>query len=99
MLQVLPAELIEICTMTMMHKFHSPSWFSTLHNRLPLPKEYMQQIGGLETGHALVFSSNCDVCHAMRCTMCAHYALLTATGVESQQRGPLYGGDAGAADD
>lgn len=52
-------ELIALCSVTVMHRFTSPSWYAALRkhvNAVDDDKAIMQQIESLETGEALVYS-------------------------------------------
>ena len=54
-------ELIALCSVTVMHRFTSPTWYVALRkhiNAVDDDKEIMQQIENLETGEALVYSPN-----------------------------------------
>lgn len=54
-------ELIALCSVTVMHRFTSPTWYVALRkhiNAVDDDKEIMQQIENLETGETLVYSPN-----------------------------------------
>ena len=54
-------ELIALCSVTVMHRFTSPTWYAALRkhiNAVDDDKAIMQQIESLETGEALVYSPN-----------------------------------------
>ncbi|KAF2626679.1 hypothetical protein BU25DRAFT_394777 [Macroventuria anomochaeta] len=54
-------ELIALCSVTVIHRFTSPTWYSALRkqiNAIGDDKAIMQQIESLETGEALVYSPN-----------------------------------------
>ncbi|KAJ4993565.1 hypothetical protein SVAN01_01113 [Stagonosporopsis vannaccii] len=52
-------ELIALCSVTIIHRFTSPAWYSALRkhiNSVDQDEAIMQQIESLETGEALVYS-------------------------------------------
>jgi hypothetical protein len=54
-------ELIALCSVIVMHRFTSPTWYAVLRkhiNAVDGDKEIMQQIESLETGEAVVYSPN-----------------------------------------
>ena len=54
-------ELIALCSVTVMHRFTSPTWYAALRkhiNAVDGDKHIMQQIESLETGEAVVYSPN-----------------------------------------
>lgn len=54
-------ELIALCSVIVMHRFTSPTWYAALRkhiNAVDGDKEIMQQIESLETGEAVVYSPN-----------------------------------------
>jgi hypothetical protein len=55
--KVLAAELLELCSIAIMHRFHSKDWFHFLQSKIPLSSNVFSQIVKLETGEALVFST------------------------------------------
>lgn len=52
----IPAELLELVSITLIHRFHSMDWFGYLKQKLPLTNELFPRIMGLPTGTALVVS-------------------------------------------
>eukprot|EP00475_Leptophrys_vorax_P031911 TRINITY_DN4869_c0_g1_i1.p1 TRINITY_DN4869_c0_g1~~TRINITY_DN4869_c0_g1_i1.p1 ORF type:complete len:719 (-),score=214.20 TRINITY_DN4869_c0_g1_i1:116-2236(-) len=55
--KALQPELLELCSITLMHRFHSWDWYAFLQSKLPLDEEAFSDIIELETGQALVFST------------------------------------------
>lgn len=54
-------ELIALCSVVVMHRFTSPTWYAALRrhiNAVDDDKAIMQLIESLETGEALVYSPN-----------------------------------------
>ncbi|CAO2647186.1 Nn.00g081080.m01.CDS01 [Neocucurbitaria sp. VM-36] len=55
-------DLIALCSITIIHRFSSPEWFSAIKRHIPIrPEEHqmmMQSIENLKTGSALVYSPN-----------------------------------------
>lgn len=54
-------DLIALCSVTIIHRFTSPAWYAALKkhiNAMDNDRATMQQIEGLETGEALVYSPN-----------------------------------------
>ncbi|KAL1799123.1 hypothetical protein ACET3X_003160 [Alternaria dauci] len=52
-------ELIALCSITIMHRFTSPAWFSALKKHISVMEDnsnIMEQIEGLNTGEALVYA-------------------------------------------
>lgn len=54
-------DLIALCSITVMHRFTSPAWYTALKKHISASamnddKEIMRQIEGLETGEALVYA-------------------------------------------
>ncbi|KAI9004533.1 hypothetical protein DFJ74DRAFT_743292, partial [Hyaloraphidium curvatum] len=54
--RTLPAELLELASAAVVHRFHSQDWFDVLRARLRLPVSFADGVLGLETGEALVFT-------------------------------------------
>ena len=52
----IPAELLELVSITLIHRFHSMDWFGYLKQKLPLTNDLFPRIMGLPTGTALVVS-------------------------------------------
>ena len=58
-------ELIALCSVTVMHRFTSPTWYAALRkhiNAVDDDKEIMQRIESLETGEAFIYSPNAVLC-------------------------------------
>ncbi|KAJ3174326.1 hypothetical protein HDU88_000294 [Geranomyces variabilis] len=55
--EVLPAELLELVSVALIHRFHSPDWFRWMQKKLPLRDEVFEEIVGLETGTAMAVSA------------------------------------------
>ena len=55
--KILAPELLELCTVAFLHRFHSPDWFQYLKQKLPLIADDWDIIKDLETGKALVYAS------------------------------------------
>jgi hypothetical protein len=55
-------DLIALCSIAVIHRFTSPEWFSAIKRHIPIDAEdkdvLMRRIEGLNTGTALVYSSN-----------------------------------------
>ena len=55
-------DLIALCSITVVHRFSSPEWFSALEKHIPMAGlergELLKKIEALRTGTALVYSSN-----------------------------------------
>jgi DNA helicase HerA-like ATPase len=54
-------DLISLCSITVMHRFTSPTWYAALRkhiNAVEDDRDIMQQIEALDTGEALVYSPN-----------------------------------------
>lgn len=54
-------ELIALCSLTVIHRFTSPTWYAALKRHISAmdnDKALMEQIEGLETGEALVYCPN-----------------------------------------
>jgi hypothetical protein len=52
-------ELIALCSMTIVHRFTSPTWFSALKKHIGVmedDKDVMRQVEELRTGEALVYA-------------------------------------------
>jgi len=52
----IPAELLELCSVAMLHTFQSRDWFTYLQSKLPLPSALFDRIMALDTGRALVYA-------------------------------------------
>jgi hypothetical protein len=54
--------LIALCSITVIHRFSSPEWFTAIKRHIPIRTEehhsVMEAIEGLKTGTALVYSPN-----------------------------------------
>lgn len=57
----LPPELLELASVTILHKFQSADWAKYLASKVPLPHGGFQEIQGLQQGHALLLSTQIDV--------------------------------------
>ncbi|KAI8585430.1 hypothetical protein BDZ88DRAFT_491974, partial [Geranomyces variabilis] len=55
--EVLPAELLELVSVALIHRFHSLDWFRWMQKKLPLRDEVFEEIVGLETGTAMAVSA------------------------------------------
>lgn len=59
--------LIALCSVTFIHRFSSPEWFSAIKRHIPVAAEnqdhLMQRIEGLTTGEAIVYSPNAVLGH------------------------------------
>ena len=58
--QDLPTELLELCTYTLLHRFHTPKWYKYLKDQLPLPNEEkgMRLVLRLKPGEAILFAGS-----------------------------------------
>ena len=54
----IPAEIIDLVSVALLHRFHAPDWFSYLKTKLPLKQEDFDRIINLPTGRALAFFEN-----------------------------------------
>jgi DNA helicase HerA-like ATPase len=53
--------LIALCSVTIMHRFTSPAWYTALRkhvNAVESDEQIMQRIEALETGEALIYCAN-----------------------------------------
>jgi hypothetical protein len=57
----LPAELLELVSVTILHSFQSKDWFSYLSSKIHLPEGLFGHIRGLRPGQALVVATKTDV--------------------------------------
>ncbi len=55
--KVLAPELLELATMTVIHRFHSDDWFQHLLAKIPLPRSLFRKITLLEPGESFMFCS------------------------------------------
>ncbi|KAJ3179412.1 hypothetical protein HDU87_003022 [Geranomyces variabilis] len=55
--EVLPAELLELVSVALIHRFHSPDWFKWMQKKLPMREEVFEEIVGIETGTAMAVSA------------------------------------------
>jgi len=53
----LAPELLELCSMTLLHRFYSQDWLAFLCKKLPITTDLATQISQLESGQALVFAA------------------------------------------
>lgn len=53
----LPEEILELCSVAILHRFHSIDWFNYLKRKLPLADSDLEEIFSVPPGSALVFSS------------------------------------------
>ena len=53
--KAIPPELLELCTVALLHRFQSREWFDYLKGKLPLDSAHFDRIMALPTGNALVF--------------------------------------------
>ncbi|KAF3045934.1 hypothetical protein E8E12_008033 [Didymella heteroderae] len=53
-------ELIALCSVIIMHRFTSPTWYAALRRHINAVEDWniMQRVEALETGEALVYSPN-----------------------------------------
>ena len=55
-------DLIALCSVTVIHRFSSPAWFSAIRRHVPITDEnrddLMRKIESLKTGQAIVYSPN-----------------------------------------
>lgn len=55
-------DLIALCSVTVIHRFSSPEWFSAIRRHIPIADEdrddLMRKIESLKTGQAIVYSPN-----------------------------------------
>ena len=54
--RTMPEELLELTSMTVLHKFHSRDWWSYLSSKLPLPDDGFSKVRLFDPGEALVFT-------------------------------------------
>eukprot|EP00040_Diaphanoeca_grandis_P022534 m.121370 g.121370 ORF g.121370 m.121370 type:complete len:771 (+) comp28849_c0_seq1:141-2453(+) len=52
----LPAEVLELTSLAICHRFHSRDWFRHLAQKIPLPAASFEAIQLLKTGEAIVFA-------------------------------------------
>jgi hypothetical protein len=57
---VLPAELLELVSVAVVHRFHSQDWFKYLSSKVPLPQTAFPIVCSLTPGQCLVFSTSQD---------------------------------------
>eukprot|EP00300_Choanocystis_sp_HF-7_P000966 c10798_g1_i1.p1 GENE.c10798_g1_i1~~c10798_g1_i1.p1 ORF type:complete len:688 (-),score=142.00 c10798_g1_i1:142-2094(-) len=53
----LAPELLELCSMTLLHRFYSQDWLNFLSKKLPIPAALGEHISRLDSGQALVFAA------------------------------------------
>lgn len=53
----LPPELLELASMTVLHRFQSAEWIKYLASKVPLPEDSFERIKRLQRGQALVLST------------------------------------------
>ena len=58
---MLAPELLELVTVSVLHRFHSKDWHAYLEKKLPLSKESWDLLLSLSPGQALVFASRQQV--------------------------------------
>jgi len=58
---ILPHELLELCSFTILHRFFSRVWFDHLRSRLNLTPETLQECCNLRTGEAVVYCSQAKI--------------------------------------
>ncbi|KAF2705754.1 hypothetical protein K504DRAFT_459845 [Pleomassaria siparia CBS 279.74] len=60
-------DVIALCSITVIHRFSSPEWFSAIKKHIPLSgqdqSKLLEDIEGLKTGTALVYSSSAVLGH------------------------------------
>lgn len=59
----LAPELLELCSLTILHRFYSQDWLNYLCKKLPVSRHLGEQISGLESGRALVFAARNQLDH------------------------------------
>jgi hypothetical protein len=58
---VLPAELLELVSIAVIHRFHSLDWFTYLASKIPLKSSAFKSIRALAPGQCLLFSASQDL--------------------------------------
>jgi len=58
----LPAELLELSTMVVCHRFQSPEWYRYLSSTIALPADGFAQIQALDTGYAMLVGPGIKTC-------------------------------------
>ena len=53
----MPPELLELATMTVLHRFQSAEWITYLRGKVPLPEDSFDKVKALRRGQALVLST------------------------------------------
>jgi len=54
--KAVPSELLELCSVALLHRFQSREWFTYLQGKLHLSDKLFDRIAELDTGSALAFS-------------------------------------------
>lgn len=54
--KAIPPELLELCSVALLHHFHSRDWFAYLQTKIPLPNSLFDYVMALDTGRALVYA-------------------------------------------
>ena len=52
----MPPELLELSTITVLHRFHSQGWWKYLSSKIPLPLDGFKKVRSLNPGEAVVFA-------------------------------------------
>ena len=82
----LPPELLELSSLTMLHRFYSHDWFEHLARKMPLPPAMRGQVTQLGSGYCLVFASR----HRLTDSFCSPVGDTGSAGeheAESSNRG------------
>mmetsp|Transcript_12717 Transcript_12717/g.44540 ORF Transcript_12717/g.44540 Transcript_12717/m.44540 type:complete len:778 (-) Transcript_12717:319-2652(-) len=58
---MLPSELIELTTITVMHRFHSFEWWRTLASKLAIDDGWFDRVSTLDRGLAVVFAKRARI--------------------------------------
>ena len=53
----LAPELLELCSVALLHRFYSRDWLDFMSKKLPLPNDMAERISKLGAGQALVFAA------------------------------------------
>ena len=88
----LPAEVLELTTVAILHRFHSRDWFDYLSKKIPLPTSAFEEVQHLGPGEALVYAETHDLNLESRPTAESG----TRSGAEEGALGGAYGETTGA---
>ncbi len=61
----MPPELLELSTVSVLHRFHSRDWWKYLSLKIPLPENGFRHIRAMHPGMALVFAQGTDMRRAL----------------------------------